>query len=114
MTLIKGMSITLYELRETGSDPFGASIKEEVPVTVEDVLVNPASSEDVETGNLLYGRHAIYTIAIPKGDTHHWENAVVEFFDRKWRTLGFVQYGIEDNIPLRWNGKILVEAYEFE
>ncbi|WP_288339027.1 hypothetical protein [uncultured Allobaculum sp.] len=112
MTMIKGMSVTLYERKAAGSDPFGVPIYEETPVKVENVLVAPASSEDVETTTALYGKHARYTLAIPKGDQHAWEDATVEFFGRKWHTIGFVQLGIEENIPLSWHGKISVEAYE--
>lgn len=53
----------------------------------------------------------IYTLAIPKGDTHEWTDCEVEFFGRRWRSVGFPQKGIEDLVPLDWNQKVTVETY---
>ena len=44
---IKGITVTLYQTVKTGSDGFGADIFEEQAAQVEDVLVAPASSDDV-------------------------------------------------------------------
>lgn len=110
--MIKGMTVVLYSRKRVGSDEFNAPVYQETADYVENVLVSPASSSDVEDTDRIYGKHAVYTVAIPKGDTHDWEDATVEFFGHKWRTIGFVQRGIEENIPLDWNGKIQVEAYE--
>lgn len=112
MAVIKGIPVTLYERIRTGTDAFGAPIYDEKPTVVDNVLVAPASSADVETSTNVYGKKAVYTLAIPKGDTHQWEDSFVEFFGRKWRTFGMTLVGIETNIPLEWNGKIQVERYE--
>lgn len=110
--MIKGIPVTLYERKRTGTDEFNAPIYEETPVIVENVLVAPASSTDIEASDRIYGKRAIYSLAIPKGDAHNWEDSFIEFFGRKWRTFGMLTLGIEENIPLDWNGKIQVEAYE--
>lgn len=112
MARIKGISVVLYERHPAGTDPFGIPICELKTAIVPNVLVSPASSDDIQTTTTLYGKRAVYTLAIPKGDRHNWEDAQVEFFGRTWKTIGFVQQGIEENIPLDWNGKIQVEAYE--
>lgn len=112
MAVIKGIPVTLYQRQKVGSDPFGAPIYEEKPEIVQDVLVSPTTSEDVETSTQLYGKHGSYTLGIPKGDEHQWENSKVEFFGRIWHTIGIAQYGIESNVPTRWHGKIQVEVYE--
>lgn len=112
MAKIKGIAVTLFEKRETGKDPFGTPIYEEVPELVENVLVSPTSSEDVTNQLSITGRKAVYTLAIPKGDTHNWENQKVEFFGQTWRTFGIPLEGIEAMIPLDWNKKVLVERYE--
>ena len=57
------------------------------------------------------GKKAVYNIAIPKGDDHTWEDNRVEFFGESWRVIGFPQQGIEENIPLDWNQKWMVERY---
>lgn len=111
MAMIKGIPVVLYERKLTGYDDFNAPIYKETATTVQNVLVSPSSSEDVIESTSLYGKKAVYTLAIPKGDQHVWEDSVVEFFGRKWKTFGFMVQGIEANIPLDWNGKIQVEAY---
>jgi hypothetical protein len=35
----------------------------------------------------------------------------VDFFGHSWRVIGFGTEGIEANIPLSWNKKIMVERY---
>lgn len=109
--MLKGITITLYEKTKIGEDEFHNPIYEEIPVSVENVLVVPATSIDIVDGLSLYGKKAVYTIAIPKGDIHKWENVTVEFFGNKWRTFGFPIEGIEELIPLEWNKKVMVERY---
>lgn len=110
--MIKGITVTLYNRTQSGTDGFGEPIYTEVGVTVNDVLVSPASVQEVLDTHNLYGRKAVYTLAIPKGDTHTWENAKVKFFGEYWRVFGIPQEGIDANIPLRWNKKLTVERYE--
>lgn len=112
MAMIKGITVTLRVKTKVGEDPFRASIYEYSDVDVENVLVAPASTDDIVTTQDLTGKKAVYTLAIPKGDTHNWENTTVKFFGREWRTLGFPIEGIEENIPLDWNKKVMVERYE--
>lgn len=75
--------------------------------------INPRTgeaSEILDTLNLT-GKKAVYTIAIPKGDEHVWEDNKVEFFGETWKVIGLPQQGIEHNIPLEWNQKWMVERY---
>lgn len=110
--MIKGIDVTLYERTKTGeTDAFGREIYDETPVTVQNVLVAPASSTDIIGSTQLYGKKAVYTLAIPKGDAHTWENCRVDFFGQSWRCFGFTYAGIEQNIPLAWNAKVQVERY---
>lgn len=48
-------------------------------------------------------------MGIPKGDTHDWEDVIVEFWGKRWRQYGRIIQGIEDLVPLDWNKKITVE-----
>lgn len=111
MVNIKGITITLIDKQEVGKDPFGKPIYEDVAIPVDNVLVVPTSSDDVVNQLNLTGKKAVYTLAIPKGDTHDWEDTEVVFFGEKWRTVGFPTQGIEDLIPLDWNKKVTVERY---
>ena len=107
-----GITITLWEKAQTGIDPLGEPIYSEVPTDVDDVLVAPASGTDIVEQLQLYGKHAVYTLGIPKGDAHTWEGRKVGFFGDTFRVIGKPTQGIEENIPLRWNKKVKVERYE--
>ncbi len=109
---IKGITITLYEKHETGTDPFGIPVRETVPIEVENVLVAPVSADDIVNDFTLSGRKAVYQLGIPKNDDHDWEDVDVEFFGERFHTYGPVIKGISDMIPLDWNGKVYVERYE--
>lgn len=111
MAMIQGITVTLYEKIQNGVDDFNHPVYETVPIPIENVLVSPTSTDDIVNTRGLYGKKAVYTLAIPKGDAHTWEDRVVEFFGRKWRTFGFSIEGIEANIPLDWNKKVMVERY---
>ena len=96
-----------------GKDAFNRPTTTETRTTVENVLVSPVSQTDVAVVNELAmnGKKALYQLAIPKGDTHSWEDAEVEFFGERWKTVGYSTIGIDDLIPLEWNRKVLVERY---
>lgn len=109
---IKGIPIVLYDRIEMGTDPFGVPQYEEVAETVENVLIGHPESQDIINEMQLSGKRIQYTLGIPKGDAHQWEDRVVEFFGRKFKTFGFVTQGIDELMPLEWNKKIMVEAYD--
>lgn len=110
--LIRGMTIILYEKKEVGTDPFGRPITKDVPTPVDNVIVSPALSDDVTTQLNLTGKKAVYTLGIPKGDVHKWEDVEVEFFGERWKTFGLSIQGMEHHIPLDWNKKVMVERHE--
>ena len=112
MAMIKGIQVTLKLKTQTGTDAIGDPIYTTTDIVVDNVLVGQPSSEDAATTLELYGRRAAYTLAIPKGDINAWENVDVVFFGRTWHTIGIPTMGIESNVPLSWNKKVMVEAYE--
>lgn len=112
MGMLKTITVTLYEKTPAGRDGFNKTIYTETAVDVSDVLVAPASAQETLDAVNLYGKKAVYTMAIPKGDTHNWEDSRVHFFDKDWHVFGIPLEGIEGNIPLRWNKKVTVERYE--
>jgi len=109
--MIKGITVTLYERSQTGTDAFNAPTYTETPVAVKNVLVSPVTNEDVIDALNLYGKHAIYELCLPKGDAHDWQDCRVDFFGKSFRTFGSSKEYIEANVPLCWNKKVLVEAY---
>lgn len=112
MARIKGITVTLLNRVEVGKDPIGEPIYEDKSIEVENVLVAPSSSDDIANNLELYGKKAVYTLAIPKGDTNNWVDAKVKFFGKTWRTFGLPLEGIEHLLPLDWNKKVTVERYE--
>lgn len=109
--MLKGITVVLYDKVQTGVDPFNQPIYEETEIEVENVLVAPSTTDDITTSTDLVGKKAVYTMAIPKGDTHEWENKRVKFFGQEWKVFGFTLQGIEENIHLSWNKKVMVERY---
>ncbi|HEL0025218.1 hypothetical protein KUG02_09575 [Streptococcus equi subsp. zooepidemicus] len=112
MGKLKGISVVLIAKQVTGKDPFGKEITIDFDIEVENVLVAPATTEDITNQLSLTGKKVEYVLAIPKGDKHDWENKEVRFFGKKWRTVGLPLEGIEGLIPLNWNKKVMVERYE--
>lgn len=111
--MIKGITVTLISKVDTGNrDSFYHPIYEEKREDISDVLVAPASTDDLPVNIDLTTTRTLYTVAIPKGDSHQWKGQEVEFFNSRWRVVGDVLEGIEDNIPLRWNRKVTVEKCE--
>ncbi|MFS8161453.1 hypothetical protein U7537_04570 [Lacticaseibacillus rhamnosus] len=111
MARIKGMKVTLIDKVANGTDPFGHQVYEDKEVIIDNVLVAPTAAADVVSQLNLTGKKAVYTLAIPKGDTHEWEDKEVRFFGQRWRVFGIPLEGIDELIPLDWNKKVTVERY---
>lgn len=111
---MKGITVVLYERTQNGTDDFNRPVYTETAVEVPNVLVapsDPGGEEATETLSLT-GRKAVYTLAIPKGDTHEWEGNKVSFFGETWQVVGIPTEGIESLIPLQWNKKVQVDRIE--
>lgn len=109
---IKGIPVKLSVRTQKGIDDFNRPTYEVSQEVVENVLVGEPSAEDVVNEFNLSGKRIAYVLAIPKGDTHTWENTEVEFWGMTFKTVGIPTQGIDDNIPLQWNKKVKVERYE--
>ena len=110
--MIKGMPVKLHERILSGTDEFDHPVYTETPVIVENVLVAPASTTEILDTLNLTGKKVVYNIAIPKGDSHTWQDCRVDFFGQSWRVIGLPQQGIDENIPGSWNQKWMVERDE--
>ena len=110
---ITGITVQIVSRPQIGTNPFGEPVYgPELLTDVENVLVAPTSDTDILSNTDLTGGKAVYTLAIPKGDTHEWTDAIIDFFGERWRAIGIPTEGIEANIPLSWNKKVTVERYE--
>lgn len=112
MSRIKGITVTLINKVQTGTDAFNKPIYEDKEIEVENVLVVPTTTDDIPSQLDLTGKKAVYTLGIPKGNTDQWEDVEVKFFNQRWRTFGIPLEGIEHLMPLDWNEKVMVERYE--
>lgn len=112
--MIKGITVQLVVKTETGTDALNHPIYKETVVEVNNVLVQPTTQEDIANTLSNYGKLASYILGIPKGDENKWEDTEVvlpEPFEGRYKTIGYPQAGIEANIPLNWNKKVLIERY---
>lgn len=116
MTKIQGITVTLYEREQSGTDSFGTPTYTETAVDVENVLAAPVSETETTSSSPaeLGGRRSVYQIAVPKGDTHEWINNRVSFFGQSWRVIGGRKMGIAANLPLMWNAIYQVECIDGE
>lgn len=112
MAKIHGIPITLIDKQVVSVDPFGSPVVKDVEITIDNVIVAPATTEDVTSQMSVTGKKISYTLGIPKGDNNDWENKEVRFFGKRWKTVGIPLEGIESMIPLDWNKKVMVERYE--
>ena len=112
---MKGMTVNLFEVKEIGTDPFGAPIYKETPVEVADVLIGEPTTDDVDTSTALYSKKIAFMLGIPKGDTHDWVDKKVSWVscghEYIVRTFGYPITGVEANIPTRWHMKVRCEMY---
>lgn len=112
--MIKGITVQLVSKTADGTDSLNRTIYKTSVIDVADVLVGEPSQEEITNTLSLYGKMAKYTLAIPKGDENSWVDTEVILpapFSGKFKTIGFPTAGIDANIPLRWNKKVLIEQY---
>lgn len=119
MALLKGDTIQLYTLKGDDADEFGVPTGKYTYEDVENVLIGSPTEQEVAETVKLYGKKAVYTLAIPIGDTHDWSDRLVGFYGKIWHTIGYpIQYNenalsmLPKAIP--WNTKVRVELYNGE
>lgn len=111
---IRGITVRLHTQSEGERDELNRIIYSEEIADIDNVLVSPSTEEEIEDTLNLTGRKAIYTLGIPKGDTHDWTDKIVEFFGQQFRTIGSPVQGISEMIPLEWNKKVRCEVVNGE
>ena len=109
--MIDGIAVTLFEKVRTGTDTFNRPVYTEEGITVDDILVYPATSEEVVSELNLTGKHLEYYLCAPKGDEHEWEDRDVLFFGQRWHVYGYPEEWIDSNNPARWNRRYKCERY---
>ena len=105
---LRGITVTLIT-RTATKDAFNYPTWTETREEVGNVLVGEPTQSELATSADTKEARLQYTLAIPKGDNHNWQDAIVEFWGKRFRQYGQVVQGIEAMIPLDWNKKITVE-----
>ena len=111
--MIKGITVKLCVRHQTsaGTDAFNRPVYTETEESVNNVLVYPATSEDITNELNLTGKHLEYYLCLPKGDTHTWTDRNVKFFGATWKVYGFAEEWIDANNPSLWNKRYKCERY---
>ena len=110
--MIKGITITLMQKTQTGTDPIGNPVNSETAEQVDNVLIGSPTTQEILDTNQLYGRTLSYVLGIPRGDNHNWVNQKVVFFGKTFHTIGEPIQGIVAVIPLKWDKKVMVELVD--
>lgn len=114
--MLKGMTITLVKETVTGYDDFNQPVVSTEEVPIEDCLVGQPTADDITTTTNLYGKKIAYVIGIPKAcladfAVDDFADAIIKINNESYRTIGFPEQGIQENIPLRWAFNVKVERY---
>lgn len=109
--MISGITVTLYDRVLTGTDAFNRPVYTEEDIDVDNVLVYPATSEDVISEQNLSGKHLEYYLCVPKGDENTWTDRNVSFFGETWHVYSFPEAWIDANNPSVWNQRYKCERY---
>lgn len=114
---MRGVTVTLLDRTQTGTDPFGAPVWAETPVQVDNVLIGEPTSDEILSATELYGKRLRCMIAVPKGDGHVWTDRTVAWTDaygraHRLRTFGPPIVGVEALVPGPWHMKVRCEELE--
>ena len=89
--MLKGITVILVDETEESEDPFGQPVTVKEEIAVDNVLVAPASTDDVTAEMSLTGKKIVYELAIPKGDSHTWANRRSSFLVRPGELWAFLR-----------------------
>ena len=64
MAMIKGITVVLYDKEEIGKDNFNMPIYKEIPITINNVLIAPSSTDDIVICSLLLKNCCLFSIHI--------------------------------------------------
>ena len=108
---MKTITIQLVKKTQIGTDSFGAPIETEELIDIPGCLVGQPTTDDITATMEMYGKHIAYVVGVPKGDDNSWVDTDVVIWGDRYRTIGYPETGIQDNIPLKWGKNVKVERY---
>lgn len=110
--MIKGVQVTVKTVTDNGKDRFGNAVKKETSATVDNVLVVPGATEDLEASRP-EGVSVAYTLHFPKSFSGSLEGALVELpapWTGTYRVIGAPAPYIDANTPTPWHMPVEVEV----
>lgn len=112
--MIRGVPVLVRKRDRYDYDAIGEPVKRENETKIiENVLIAPASANEITDGLQLHGKKIVYTLGIPKGaDINDWIDSLVEFWGAEWEVVGIPTQGIDELVPTDWNMKVQVARYE--
>lgn len=108
---MKTMTVQLSVKTQIGTDSVGMPIETEELVDIPGCLVGQPSTDDIAQAMEMYGKRISYIVGVPKGDTNNWVDTDVIIWGERFRTIGYPETGIQENIPLSWGKNVKVERY---
>ena len=107
--LIRGREIAVERPVEAGVDRYGAPIREWMEEKVENVLVTPGGTSDLDASRPEGARVAL-TLHFPKGYGEPLKECRVLIDGRPYRVIGDPHPHMDVNCPGPWNLTVEVEA----
>lgn len=108
----KGKTITLINHEEVARDELNNPVYNDIETQVDNVLWSTSLTDDIINSTNLNGRKEVLILAIPKGDTHKWEDQHVIIEGKKYHIFTPAKKGIDELVPSPWNCQYLCERYE--
>lgn len=108
---MRGITVTLYNRTQSGTDDFGAPVWTETGVSVDNVLIGQPTTDEITAAVDLQGARIDYMLGIPKGDAHEWQDRKVSWSDAYGRTITVKTFGIPITgiaalVPGAWHMKV--------
>ena len=110
--MIKGVAVDVYSEVESGKDRFGNVIYTTTKTTVENVLVAPGATSDLEAARP-EGVRVAYTLHFPKTFNGTLEGAIIELpapWTGRYSVIGEPTSYIDANTPTLWHMPVEVQA----
>lgn len=107
-----GVQVTVKSPTQGQPDRFGNATYTYASATVDDVLVSPGATQDLEASRP-EGATAAYTLHFPKTFTGSLEGCIVTLpapWAGEYRVIGDPRPYIDANTPTRWHTPVEVEA----
>ena len=110
--MIKGVTVTVNAPSSTTTDRFGNPVITYTASTVDNVLVAPGTTSDLDASRPA-GVQVAYSLHFPKSFTGSLEGCEITLPDPwagRYRVIGAPGRYIDANTPTRWNMPVEVEA----